>query len=189
MRSLASCMSGNPGRPCVCLPSYGANPPVPSSHQPHGRSTCYGAPQAWVCIFCLLVCTLAKFLYLSQASVSASVIWESSPFPTGWLNGLLGTIYIRYLMRYLCLAHSRWTGNGFSFYYDKWIIVIKTTAVFVNWLLLKGSLDFPGGSVVKNLPASAGDTGSIPRLERSSAEGNGNPFQYSCLGNPMDRGA
>ena len=39
----------------------------------------------------------------------------------------------------------------------------------------------------KNLPANAGDVGSIPGLERSAGEGNGNPRQYSCLGNPMDR--
>ena len=43
--------------------------------------------------------------------------------------------------------------------------------------------------MVKNLPANAGDTGSFPGLERSPREGNGNPLQYSCLGNPMDRGA
>ena len=43
--------------------------------------------------------------------------------------------------------------------------------------------------VVKNLPANAGDVGSILGLERSPGEGNGNPLQYSCLGNPMDRGA
>ena len=43
-------------------------------------------------------------------------------------------------------------------------------------------------SVVKNLAANAGDTGSIPGLERSPGEENGNPFQYSCLGNPMNRG-
>ena len=51
---------------------------------------------------------------------------------------------------------------------------------------------FPGGSVVKNVPASAGDTRDmclIPGSERSPREGNGNPLQYSCLGNPMDRGA
>ena len=53
-------------------------------------------------------------------------------------------------------------------------------------------MGFPGGSVVKNLPATAedtGDMGSIPGSERSPGEGNGNPLQYSCLGNPMDRGA
>ena len=43
--------------------------------------------------------------------------------------------------------------------------------------------------VVKNLPASEGDTGSIPGSGRSPGEGNGKPLQYSCLGNPMDRGA
>ena len=46
--------------------------------------------------------------------------------------------------------------------------------------------------VVKNPPANAGDsrdTGSIPGSGRSPGEGNGNPLQYSCLENPMDRGA
>ena len=49
--------------------------------------------------------------------------------------------------------------------------------------------DFPGGSVRKNLPANAGDVGLIPGSGRSPGEGSGNPLQYSCLGNPMDRGA
>ena len=50
------------------------------------------------------------------------------------------------------------------------------------------SWGFPGGSVVKNLPANAGDAGSIPGLGGSPGEGRGNPLQYSCLGNSMDRG-
>ena len=50
-------------------------------------------------------------------------------------------------------------------------------------------MDFPGGSVVKNPPANAGDVNSIPELGRSSGEGNGNPLQYSCLENSMDREA
>ena len=48
---------------------------------------------------------------------------------------------------------------------------------------------FPGSSVVKNLPANAGEAGSIPGSGRSPGEENGNPLQYSCLGNPMERGA
>ena len=40
--------------------------------------------------------------------------------------------------------------------------------------------------MVKNLPVNAGDSGSTPELGRSPGEGNGNPLQYSCLGNPMD---
>ena len=51
---------------------------------------------------------------------------------------------------------------------------------------------FLGGTVVKNPPANAGDVrdaDSIPGLGRFPGGGNGNPLQYSCLGNPKDRGA
>ena len=47
----------------------------------------------------------------------------------------------------------------------------------------------PGGTMVKNPPASAGDPGSIPGSGRSPGEGSGNPLQYSCLRNPTGRGA
>ena len=50
-------------------------------------------------------------------------------------------------------------------------------------------LDGAGGSVVKTLPANAADAGLIPGVGRSPRVGNGNPLQYSCLENPMDRGA
>ena len=50
-------------------------------------------------------------------------------------------------------------------------------------------MGFPDGSVVKTPPANAVDGGLIPGLGRSPGEGNGSPLQYSCLGNPMDRGA
>ena len=46
-----------------------------------------------------------------------------------------------------------------------------------------------GGSVIKTPPANAGDSGSVPGSGRSPGEGNGNPLQYSRLGNPMDNGA
>ena len=52
---------------------------------------------------------------------------------------------------------------------------------------LHSAKGFPGGSVVA--PANAGEVGSIRTLGRSPGEGNGNLLQYSCLGNPMDRGA
>ena len=48
-------------------------------------------------------------------------------------------------------------------------------------------MDFPGGSVVKNPSASAGDSGSSSGMGRSPEEGNGHPFQYSCLENFLDR--
>ena len=50
-------------------------------------------------------------------------------------------------------------------------------------------MGFPGGSEVKASAWKAGDPGSIPVLGRSPGEGNGNPLQYSCLENSMDRGA
>ena len=58
----------------------------------------------------------------------------------------------------------------------------KKAGVFNSW-------GFPGGSVVKNLPANAGDTGSIPGSGRSPGEENGYPLQCPCLENSMDRGA
>ena len=58
----------------------------------------------------------------------------------------------------------------------------KSKKLSLNWVS-------PGGSGVKNPPANAGDMGSIPGSGISPGEGNGNPLQDSCLGNPMDRGA
>ena len=49
-------------------------------------------------------------------------------------------------------------------------------------------LGFPGGAVIKNLPANAGDSGPTPEPQRFPGEGNGYPLQYSCLENPTDRG-
>ena len=69
-------------------------------------------------------------------------------------------------------------------YIDTYNIIKIPTLVYGNEYL-----SFPGGSVVKNPSASAEDAGSIPGLGRSPGEGNGNSLQYSCLGNPMDRGA
>ena len=57
------------------------------------------------------------------------------------------------------------------------------------WWLSYYFMGFPDGSVVKNPPANAGDMGSIPGSGRSPGEGNGNQLQYSCLRNPMDKGA
>ena len=83
-------------------------------------------------------------------------------------------------------------GEGIS---DKWKQVLakpwglRAGEYFKNISYCAG---FPGGVVVEKLPANAGvarDTGSIPGSGRSPGEGNGNPLQYSCLENPMDRGA
>ena len=68
------------------------------------------------------------------------------------------------------------------------ILSFKTFLSFINRLLVTIT-GFPGGSEFKVSAWNAGDPGSIPGLGRSPGEGNGNPLQYSCLENPMDRGA
>ena len=75
----------------------------------------------------------------------------------------------------------------------EWLGLYTQSLFSINQrLILAVRLGFPGGSVLKNLPASAGDAGdlgSIPGLGRSPGGGHGNPLQYSCLKNPMGRGA
>ena len=61
-----------------------------------------------------------------------------------------------------------------------------STILCIAFLAMQG---FPGSLDGKASAYNAGDLGSIPGLERSPGEGNGNPLQYSCLENPMDRGA
>ena len=73
---------------------------------------------------------------------------------------------------------------------DPLFLVVQQMASSL-WALVSSSWGFPGGTVVKNPSANAGDTrnkSSIPGSVRSPGEGNGNPLQYSCLGNPVDRG-
>ena len=70
--------------------------------------------------------------------------------------------------------------------YSPWGCKESDTTEYTHTMVAEG---FPGGSVVKNPPANAGDVGSIPVLGRSPGDGNDNPFQDSCLGNPMDGGA
>ena len=77
---------------------------------------------------------------------------------------------------------------------SKFKLLVRTLFIFIlhcasfkcNYKRLWG---FPSDSMVKNLPADAGDAGSILQLGRSPGEGNGNPLQYCCLENPIDRGA
>ena len=69
-----------------------------------------------------------------------------------------------------------------------WKIISRYTRIRVVTVFTSG-WGFPGGSEVKASAYNAGDPYSIPGLGRSPGEGNGNPLQYSCRENPMDRGA
>ena len=66
---------------------------------------------------------------------------------------------------------------------------VKFKGIFHKFPVYGDGMGFPGGSVGKKSACNAGDPGSIPGLGRSPGEGNGNPLQYSCLENFMDRGA
>ena len=82
---------------------------------------------------------------------------------------------------------------------DLWSLKNKTVSVTFLNIITRSSLlflvclprisipGFPGGSVVKNPPANAGDMGLIPGFERSAKEGSDKPLQYYCLENSMDR--
>ena len=84
----------------------------------------------------------------------------------------------------MCLSETSWTAacqaplSTFSQGLVKFMFIESTRL----------SNHLPGGAVVKNPPASAGDMGSIPGSGRSPGEGNGNPLQYAYLENSVDRG-
>ena len=93
--------------------------------------------------------------------------------------------------------------NVYSFFTQVWKCVLNGChAIFANKMQTISHIVFliiltkekrlfsvnPGGSVVKDTPAKAGELSLIPRLGRSPGEGNGNALQYSCLGNPINRG-
>ena len=108
-----------------------------------------------------------------QPSKGSSVM--TSPPPTTHMPLLQWKCPVHCLLRSFCF--------GSSFPLLQLYIISSSLANLISLL------DSFGGSVVKNPPADVGDVGSNPGSERSSEGGNDNPLQYSCLGNPMDRGA
>ena len=76
-------------------------------------------------------------------------------------------------------------GHGLDLFGYSFLCLCLVT-IYILYSLVLG---FPGGSVVKNPPANAGNAGSIPGWRRSPGEGNGNSLWYSYLGNLTDRGA
>ena len=133
------------------------------------------------------------------------MILAVNTFPS--LCSLLYHIYSNHFRKYIyffifglvaqilawCCAHSRDSRN--IFFWETIKIISKYTYSFC-WNFqhpfpygFTWNRVFPCSTVVRNLPANAGDTALIPGIGRSTREENGNPLQYSCLENPMDRGA
>ena len=84
-------------------------------------------------------------------------------------------------LQYSCLENSMDGGAWWATVHG----VTKSQSQLSNF----SSLHFPGGSAGKESACTAGDPGSVLGLGRSPGKGNGNPLQYSCLEDPMDRGA
>ena len=142
-----------------------------------------------------------RSIYLTLFSISSFLVpspWSS----VRWILALINLLYLLiflscYSCLYFCFPHWRtflnFCFNNYIFIaYSLWIQSSQISLGLLNWVLwvLHTSLaGFPGGSVAGNPPADAGDIGLIPGLERAPGEGNGNSLQYSCLGNPVDRGA
>ena len=95
------------------------------------------------------------------------------------------------LLLQTCLLNTSEQGKKwfvFIFKHKSFFCVFRLPGLFELTTNIRSS-GSPDGSVVKNLPANAGDMGSIPGSGRPPGGGNGNPLQYSCLENPMERGA
>ena len=145
----------------------------PMACSPPGFST-HGIFQArkleWVAIFCSRVSSWPR-------------VWNRISCVA---SSLLNCKWILYQLSHqgstvlTCLPLKKVQSSGFP---------LKSQRIFCIFVLFMCCKGFPSGSVIKNPPANAGDTGSIPGSGRSPGEGNGSPLQFSCLENPMDRGA
>ena len=132
------------------------------------------------CLWLIWNLTLSGHTVFYLATLAATDLGqqESSDNKNNHLTGHLAAI--------LSHSFSTWTLTPFSF-----SSFLSCMELFPSWRTLHGSscLGFPGGSNCKESTCNAGDMGSIPGSGISPAEGNGYPLQYSCLENPMDRGA
>ena len=134
-------------------------------------SVCKWAPNSWS-------------LHCNWTSGRPNTLCSHSIFSHSSHTSILQSIYISELEQF------SWPSS-----WSDWFANNKPLKAFQMWPQITGrNPGFPGGSVVKSLPAmqettyKAEDPGSIPRSERSPGEGNGNSLQYSCLGDPTDRG-
>ena len=127
----------------------------------------------------------------SSSSISQTLQAPEKTFPSV-LGGPTALQSMGPLVAHVTHRKSRW---HLSHYFSLSCLLPITSRISPSWLRHRKSppsglcMGFPSGSVLKNLPASAGDLGSTPGSGRSLGEGNGYPLQYSSLENSMDRGA
>ena len=141
-----------------------------------------------------------RSIYLTLFSISSFLVlspWTSVRWILALINLLYLLIFLSWLFIFLFSTLEYFLKFLFQQLYFHSIFFMNTVSSqislgllnWVLWVLHTSLAGFPGGSVLENPPANAGDIGLIPGLERAPGEGNGNLLQYSCLGNPVDRGA
>ena len=146
---------------------------------------------------CLTLCDPVDCVHgIFQARV---LEWVAISFSRGIC--IVGRFFTIWTTREVSKKAEYWRIDAFELWSWRRLLRDPWTARRSNQSILKGinpeySLEglmlkwgFPCSSVGKESACNAGDLGSIPESGRSRGEGNGNPLQYSCLGNPRDRGA
>ena len=118
----------------------------------------------------------------SCAFVSLNLLCSQGSF---WINLLPHDTHV--IMSKYCKVAARMSPSLLTTHHKS--LLCASIAFILNYQSDIYHMCFPGGSVSKEAACSAGDPDLLPGLERSPGEGNGNPLQYSCLGNFMVRGA
>ena len=131
----------------------------------------------------VLLCWLMKLGIFSYACASfLHLLWSVQTFSL--LIRLLVLLRFRNFLKHICSRLSPLSDTCIeSMFYQ------SSACLYIVLMMSFEDRSFPGGSEGKASACNAGDLGSIPESGRSPGEGNGNPLQYSCLENPMDRGA
>ena len=111
---------------------------------------------------------------------------------SNYLEGLQSYCFPSFSSSFFSAQYHQTQGDHLFFFFAKDILICKH--LFLFWSMscyteVGFFSDFPGGSDSKECSCNVGDLGSIPGLGRSPGGGNGNLLQYSCLENPMDKGA
>ena len=178
--------------------------PQSSSLESLGIITCFGdydfslhtTLQNVICFYYVLTLGIL-LLHLSDPAAVSLVCWPSdraSDLPECWVS----STPLSKRNPFLCRAQAEsglpvLVGRIMASKHTHVLILETCTSYckrhFTNIMEVRILRSFHGGGEAKNLPVSAGDAGSISKLGRPPGEGNDNPLQYSCVGNPMDRGA
>ena len=172
----------------MCSP----RPPTPFHPWAVSASVFLGLIPTWKSILFQSVSTSSQFLRPSH-SQPPPFVFQSHQLPCSFLSTpgpFVAPAFIQvFLLLWLsCQSQARFLGSLSSVTQPERLVL----SLVLPWFFALTSLvllGFPGGSDGKESACSAGDPGSVPGLGRSPGEGNGCALQYSCLENPMDRGA